>query len=53
MYDRGIRRNGGFARFEIRLGDDQLIEENTTDKVVNTIIRFGVASFEVMAGDLV
>lgn len=51
VYDRGIRRNGGFARFgEIRLGDDQLIEENTTDKVVNTIIRFGVASFEVMAG---
>ncbi|CCH58669.1 hypothetical protein TBLA_0A08800 [Henningerozyma blattae CBS 6284] len=40
LYDRGIRRNGGFARFgEIRLGDDDLIENNETDKVVNTIIR--------------
>ncbi|KAL3231478.1 hypothetical protein RNJ44_00513 [Nakaseomyces bracarensis] len=50
IYDRGIRRNGGFARFgEIRLGDDQLIEENTTDKIVNSIIRFGVASFGAMS----
>lgn len=50
IYDRGIRRNGGFARFgEIRLGDDQLIEENNTDKIVNAVIRFGVASFGVMS----
>ncbi|KAH3664367.1 hypothetical protein WICMUC_005752 [Wickerhamomyces mucosus] len=42
VYDRGIRRNGGFQRFgEIRLGeqDDELIENNTTDKVVNSLVR--------------
>lgn len=40
VYDRGIRRNGGFSRFEeIRLGDDGLIENNRTDRVVNIIVR--------------
>lgn len=40
VYDRGIRRNGGFARFgEIRLGDDDLIENSETDRMVNTILR--------------
>lgn len=50
VYDRGIRRNGGFARFgEIRLGeDDDLIENNTTDKVVNTIVRGGVTVIAVV-----
>lgn len=45
VYDRGIRRNGGFARFgEIRLGDDDdLIENNNTDKVVNAVVRGGIA----------
>lgn len=39
VYERGIRRNGGFSRFgEIRLGDD-LIEENQVDKTVNGIVR--------------
>lgn len=44
VYEKGIRRNGGFQRFgEIRLGeDDDLIENNFTDKVVNSIIRGGV-----------
>jgi hypothetical protein len=44
VYDKGIRRNGGFARFgEIRLGeDDDLIERNLTDKVVNSIVRSGI-----------
>ena len=47
VYDRGIRRNGGFARFgEIRLGDEnQLIENNGTDRVVNTVVRFGLVLF--------
>lgn len=53
VYQRGIRRNGGFSRLgEIRLDEDdnlQLIEENTLDKVVNTIVRFGVFSFQVMS----
>lgn len=44
VYERGIRRNGGFQRFgEIRLGeDDDLIENDATDKVVNSIVRGGV-----------
>lgn len=43
VYYRGIRRNGGFSRFgEIRLGDNDLIEENETDRVVNKIVTGGV-----------
>nr|CAI6770505.1 CMF_HP1_G0049150.mRNA.1.CDS.1 [Saccharomyces cerevisiae] len=43
VYNRGIRRNGGFSRFEeIRLGDDGLIENNRTDRVVNIIVRLGL-----------
>jgi photosystem II stability/assembly factor-like uncharacterized protein len=44
VYDRGIRRNGGFQRFgEIRLGDENdLIENNKTDVVVNKIVRGGI-----------
>ena len=44
VYDRGIRRNGGFARFgEIRLGDEeQLVENNLLDKVVNNVIKGGL-----------
>ncbi|GAV30457.1 hypothetical protein PMKS-003971 [Pichia membranifaciens] len=53
VYGRGIRRNGGFSRLrEIRLDEDnnlQLIEENKFDKVVNTIVRFGVFSFQLMS----
>ncbi|CAI4056226.1 hypothetical protein SUVZ_02G1000 [Saccharomyces uvarum] len=46
IYDRGIRRNGGFARFgEIRLGDDGLIENNNTDRVVNNIVKSGFYVF--------
>ncbi|AJQ15672.1 Pep1p [Saccharomyces cerevisiae YJM1399] len=46
VYDRGIRRNGGFARFgEIRLGDDGLIENNNTDRVVNNIVKSGFYVF--------
>ena len=47
IYDRGIRRNGGFSRFgEIRLGDEnQLIENNETDKMVNMAVRFGLVLF--------
>ncbi|GAV53273.1 hypothetical protein ZYGR_0AI05570 [Zygosaccharomyces rouxii] len=42
VYDRGIRRNGGFARFgEIRLDGDDLIENNNTDKMVNSIVKSG------------
>lgn len=43
VYVRGIRRNGGFARFgEIRLGDDDLIENDGTDKAVNFVVRSGL-----------
>lgn len=44
VYERGIRRNGGFQRFgEIRLGDDNdLIEETASDVVVNKIVRGGI-----------
>ncbi|KAH3684052.1 hypothetical protein WICPIJ_004975 [Wickerhamomyces pijperi] len=51
VYDRGIRRNGGFQRFgEIRLddGDDGLIENNNTDKVVNSIVRGGISLVAVV-----
>lgn len=51
IYDRGIRRNGGFSRFGvIRLDDDdeiQLIEENPTDMLVNKVVRFGVLVFQI------
>lgn len=45
VYDRGIRRNGGFKRFgQIRLDEDdfQPIENNGVDKVVNNIVRGGI-----------
>lgn len=43
VYDLGIRRNGGFSRFgEIRLGDDDLIENNSRDKLINNIVRSGL-----------
>lgn len=52
VYEKGVRRNGGFSRLgEIRLDEDdnlQLIEENQTDKVVNQIIKFGVFSFHMI-----
>jgi hypothetical protein len=52
VYERGIRRNGGFTRLgEIRLdeGDNlQLVEDNNLDKAINLVIRFGVFSFQLM-----
>ena len=43
IYDRGIRRNGGFSRFgEIRLDDDDLIENNNVDKAVNSVVKAGL-----------
>jgi len=47
VYDRGIRRNGGFSRFgEIRLGDEnQMIENNETDRMVNATVKFGLIIF--------
>ncbi|ODV94102.1 hypothetical protein PACTADRAFT_50987 [Pachysolen tannophilus NRRL Y-2460] len=42
VYDRGIRRNGGFSRFgQIRLDEDEFqpIENNRTDKIVNKIVK--------------
>ncbi|SCU83504.1 LAME_0C05402g1_1 [Lachancea meyersii CBS 8951] len=46
VYDRGVKRNGGFSRFgEIRLGDEELIEQNGLDKVVNAIVKVGVLGF--------
>lgn len=53
VYDRGIRRNGGFQRLgQIRLDDDddfQPIEENAVDVVVNKIVKGGVV---VVAGTI-
>lgn len=46
VYDRGIRRNGGFARLgQIRLDDDDFspIEDNNVDVAVNTVVRGLVA----------
>ncbi|QPG76801.1 hypothetical protein FOA43_004195 [Brettanomyces nanus] len=52
VYDKGIRRNGGFQRFgEIRLDDDDnlhLVEENATDRVVNKIVRGGIYTFSFL-----
>ncbi|ODV67153.1 hypothetical protein HYPBUDRAFT_153057 [Hyphopichia burtonii NRRL Y-1933] len=46
VYDRGIRRNGGFKRFgQIRLDEEddfQPIENNDVDKVVNRIVKGGI-----------
>lgn len=45
VYDRGIRRNGGFNRLgQIRLdeGDFQPIENNGLDKIVNKAVRGGI-----------
>lgn len=46
VYDRGIRRNGGFARFgEIRLGDEEeLIENNMLDKIINSVVKGGLVT---------
>lgn len=50
VYDRGIKRNGGFSRFgEIRLSDDHeddgIIEENLADVIINRIVSVGVIGF--------
>lgn len=52
VYDRGIRRNGGFARFgEIRLGEEnQFIENNETDRIVNATVRGGLVFFSGVYG---
>lgn len=46
VYDRGIRRNGGFERLgQIRLDEEDSftpIENNAVDKVVNTIVKGGI-----------
>lgn len=47
VYDRGIRRNGGFKQFGlIRLDDDEFdfhpIENNQVDKAVNTVVKGGI-----------
>lgn len=54
VYDRGIRRNGGFKQFgQIRLDEDDFdfhpIENNEVDKVVNSIVKGGIytAAFTV------
>lgn len=48
VYDRGIKRNGGFRRFgQIRLDDDDdfdPIEENSVDVVVNKIVKGGIVT---------
>lgn len=48
VYDRGIRRNGGFKRFgQIRLDGDEdfeLIENNQVDMVVNKIVKGGIVA---------
>lgn len=48
VYERGIRRNGGFERLgQIRLDDDddfQPIEDNAVDVVVNKIVKGGIVA---------
>lgn len=53
VYDRGIRRNGGFKQFgQIRLDDEEFdfhpIENNEVDKAVNTVVRGGIYSVAVL-----
>lgn len=52
IYDRGIRRRGGFRRLgEIRLDrDDNLIigEERSYDFIIDKIVSFGVISYYLM-----
>lgn len=52
IYDRGIRRKGGFRRLgEIRLDrDDNLIigEERSYDFIIDKIVSFGVISYYLM-----
>ncbi|KAI0461954.1 vacuolar protein sorting/targeting protein PEP1 [Komagataella kurtzmanii] len=54
LYEKGIKRNGGFARFGvIRLGEDddddlQMIEENNTDKVVNVVVKGLIHAFRAV-----
>ncbi|ODV59975.1 type I sorting receptor [Ascoidea rubescens DSM 1968] len=55
VYDKGIRRNGGFAMFgQIRLGDDdeenglggfQRVDDTKMDKVINKIVDIGFIIF--------
>ena len=51
VYERGIKRNGGFSRLgQIRLDDDddfQPIEENGVDVAVNRVVKGGIV---VIAG---
>ncbi|KAM9939886.1 hypothetical protein OXX80_000677 [Metschnikowia pulcherrima] len=51
VYERGIKRNGGFARLgQIRLDEEddfQPIEENSVDVAVNRVVRGGIV---VLAG---
>ena len=47
VYDRGIRRNGGFKQFgQIRLDEDEFdfhpIENNQVDKAVNSVVKGGI-----------
>lgn len=48
VYDRGIRRNGGFQKLgQIRLDEDDdfnPIEENAVDVVVNKVVRGGIVA---------
>ncbi|KAG7195436.1 vacuolar protein sorting/targeting protein PEP1 [Scheffersomyces spartinae] len=55
VYDKGIRRNGGFKQLgQIRLDDDagedgfHPIEENNVDVVVNSVVRGGVYGLAVV-----
>ncbi|EGV62208.1 Oligoxyloglucan reducing end-specific cellobiohydrolase [Yamadazyma tenuis ATCC 10573] len=53
VYDRGIRRNGGFKQLgQIRLDDDELdfhpIENNSVDKAVNSVVRGGIFAVAVV-----
>ncbi|CAN3357271.1 vacuolar protein sorting/targeting protein VPS10 [Diutina catenulata] len=44
VYERGVRRNGGFRRLgQIRLGDEaDLIEDDNVDVVVNKVVKGGI-----------
>ncbi|ODV81827.1 Oligoxyloglucan reducing end-specific cellobiohydrolase [Suhomyces tanzawaensis NRRL Y-17324] len=46
VYDRGVRRKGGFTRLsEIRIGEEdvQPIENDRIDKITSKIVKYGIA----------
>ncbi|ANZ73840.1 BA75_00345T0 [Komagataella pastoris] len=57
IYDRGIKRNGGFSRVKSFAGQDNerisgLIEDNNIDRVVNYIVRVSFGTYQLFEGSV-